>query len=208
MWYGQNQARLQGATLDQARAGHQGLPGAAADAGRPRGVPQRPAGENGHSRHARSAAAGHRQGGPPGQGARERAGRDHRVLGFPVPVLPERVSDGEPGAQHVRRSDPFRLSPLPPRQSPAGEAGRRGGAVRRTSRASSGSITIGCSGIRRRSGDADLKQHAAALGLDAAPVQRLLTTRRSTRPTSIRTSARATRPASRARPPSSSTAAC
>ena len=40
--------------------------------------------------------------------------------------------------------------------------------MRRTSRASSGRITIGCSRTSSKLADADLKQHAAALGLDAA----------------------------------------
>ena len=99
----------------------------------------------------------------------ERADRDRRVLRLPVPVLPARVSDRQARCwQTYGDRDPLRLPPLP-----AAEPSRtRGRPPKRRrappNRASSGRITTGCSRTPSKLTDADLKQHAADLGLDTA----------------------------------------
>ena len=135
------------------------------------------------------------------------ADRAHRVLGFPVPVLPAGVSDRQPGAEHLRRQDQVRLPALPASEPSQRAAGRRGVAVRRRA----GPVLAVLREAVRGPDQAVRRRPEAVGGGRSAWTRRASTpasTRTSTRTAWKPTSARATTPASPAHPPSSSTAAC
>ena len=69
-WFSQNQSRLQGATLDQARLAIKGFLVQQRTQAARQQYHGRSAGEGRHAHHAGSAAADRREGGPPGQRAR------------------------------------------------------------------------------------------------------------------------------------------
>ncbi len=87
--------------------------------------------EDAGARHARPAARESVRDGQRFEGTGCGADRAHRVLGFPVPVLPAGIPDHQPGAEHLRRQDQARLPALPAAEPPQRTAGRRGVGVRR-----------------------------------------------------------------------------